>query len=269
MKSNQKVVTPLITVAMPIYNAGEYLADAVNSIIAQTYTNWELLIIDDGSTDSAIDSIRSIKDERIKILKDGLNIGLAARLNQAIDLAKGQYFARMDQDDISMPERFKMQIDALEANPNLDLVATRALTINSKNKIVGQLPFALNHQQICSKLWRGFYMPHPIWMGRLVWFKKYKYKIPQSYYSEDCELLLRSYKNSNFACLPEILFKYRIKDKINWKNQIKARRAVLKLQVSHFYNQRQYLSMVLSSLVFTLRVTVDFFKVVKQHISKV
>lgn len=254
---------------MPIYNAGEYLVDAVNSIIAQTYTNWELYVIDDGSTDNAIDPIKSIKDARIKILKDGLNKGLAARLNQAIDLAKGQYFARMDQDDISMPDRFKMQIDALEANSNLDLVATRALTINSKNQIVGQLPFALNRQQICSKLWRGFYMPHPTWMGRLAWFKKYKYKVPQSYYSEDCELLLRSYESSHFDCLPEILLKYRIRDKINWKNQLKARRAVLKLQISHFYSQGQYLSMALSSLVFTLRVALDFLKVVKQLLSKV
>ena len=254
---------------MPIYNAGEYLVEAVNSIVAQTYTNWELYVIDDGSTDNSIDSIKLIKDERIIILEDGLNKGLAARLNQAIDLAKGQYFARMDQDDISMPERFKMQLNALEADLSLDLVAARTLTINSKNKVIGQLPFASTHQQICAKPWRGFYMPHPTWMGRLGWFKKYKYKIPQSYYSEDCELLLRSYESSNFACLPEILFEYRIKDKINWKNQLKARRAVLKLQTSHFHNQGQYLSMVLSSLVFTLRVTLDFFKVVKQLLSKV
>ena len=105
MKSKLTDALPLITVAMPIYNAGEYLPDAVNSIIAQTYTNWELFIIDDGSTDNAINSVESINDARIKILNDGLNKGLAARLNQAIDLAKGQYFARMDQDDISMPER--------------------------------------------------------------------------------------------------------------------------------------------------------------------
>ena len=269
MKNNQKEFSPLITVAMPIYNAGEYLVEAVNSIVAQTYTNWELYVIDDGSTDNSIDSIKLIKDERIIILEDGSNKGLAARLNQAIDLAKGQYFARMDQDDISMPERFKMQLDALEADLSLDLVAARTLTINSKNKVIGQLPFASTHQQICAKPWRGFYMPHPTWMGRLGWFKKYKYKIPQSYYSEDCELLLRSYESSNFACLPEILFEYRIKNKINWKNQLKARRAVLKLQTSHFYNQGQYLSMVLSSLVFTLRVALDFFKVVKQLLSKV
>jgi glycosyltransferase involved in cell wall biosynthesis len=269
MKNNQKDTSPLITVAMPIYNAGEYLLEAVNSIIAQTYTNWELYVIDDGSTDSAIDSIKLIKDERIKILQDGLNKGLAARLNQAIDLAKGQYFARMDQDDISVPERFKMQIDALEANSSLDLVATRALTINSKNKVIGQLPFASTHKQICAKPWLGFYMPHPTWMGKLIWFKKYKYKVPQSYYSEDCELLLRSYESSSFACLPEVLFKYRIKDRINWKSQIRARKAVLKLQSSHFYNQRQYLSMALSLLAFTLKVTLDFLKVVKQLLSKV
>ena len=243
---------------MPIYNAGEYLVDAVNSIIVQTYTNWELLIIDDGSTDNAIDSIKQIKDKRIKILKDGLNIGLAARLNQAIDLAKGQYFARMDQDDVSMPERFKMQIDALEANSNLDLVATRALTINSKNQIIGHLPFVLSHQQICAKPWQGFYMPHPSWLGKVEWFRKYRYASPASYFCEDQELLLRTYKQSQFACLEQALLKYRLRDTINLIKSIKTRWAVLKCQLKTFkLNEMAFNGLAI--IVFILRVLKDVF----------
>lgn len=259
MKNNQKDTSPLITVAMPIFNAGEYLVDAVNSIIAQTYANWELYVIDDGSKDNAIDSIKLIKDERIKILKDGFNKGLAARLNQAIDLANGQYFARMDQDDISMPERFKMQIDALEANSNLDLVATRTSTINSKNQTIGQLPFVSTHQQICSKPWQGFYMPHPAWFGRIDWFRKYRYASPAPYFCEDQELLLRTYKQSQFACIEQVLLQYRIRDSINLSKSLKTRLAVLKCQLKAFgYDEMAFKGFAIA--VFVLRVLKDIFR---------
>ncbi|HQS38498.1 MAG TPA: glycosyltransferase family A protein, partial [Methylotenera sp.] len=85
-------VKPMITVAMPVYNAGKHLRLAVLSIVKQTFTNWEMLIIDDGSTDNAFELISDIHDERIVILKDGSNKGLAARLNEAMDLARGEYF---------------------------------------------------------------------------------------------------------------------------------------------------------------------------------
>ena len=252
-------ISPLITVAMPVYNAGEYLVDAVNSIVAQTYTNWELLIIDDGSTDKAIDDIKLITDKRIKILIDGLNKGLAARLNQAIDLAKGQYFARMDQDDISMPERFKLQLAAFEANSNLDLVATRTLTINSKNQIIGQLPCALNHEQLCAKPWQGFYMPHPSWLGRTEWFRKHLYASPAPYFCEDQELLLRTYKVSQFKCLDQVLLHYRVRNKINLLKAIKTRWAVLKCQLKT-YKQNEMVFNGLAVIVFILKVLKDIFQ---------
>src|SRR5262245_5135592 len=83
---------PTVTVAMPIYNAGKYLRMAVSSIIFQTFTDWELIIIDDGSTDNALASISDIVDPRVKILCDRSNRGLAARLNEAIDQARGEFF---------------------------------------------------------------------------------------------------------------------------------------------------------------------------------
>lgn len=259
---------PLVSVAMPIYNAGKYLRPAVLSIVNQTFTNWEMLIIDDGSTDNALNDIADIQDARIKIIKDGLNKGLAARLNQAIEIAQGVFFARMDQDDISYPERFAKQLIALESDDNLDLVAVRAIQISMQDQPVGYVPFAITHDEITVAPWRGFYMVHPTWLGKLSWFKKYHYKVPQSYYSEDFELLLRSYKNSKFACLPEILFQYRVKDKIKWKNQFKARMAVLKLQTYCFLHHRQYVYIALSILTFILRVALDFFNLVKQFFCK-
>ena len=97
---------PLVSVILPVYNAGDFLIPAVKSIIFQTYQNWELLLIDDCSTDNALlDLQEKLSDPRIKIFRNSSNQGVTARLNQGIDLAKGSFLARMDQDDICVPER--------------------------------------------------------------------------------------------------------------------------------------------------------------------
>lgn len=211
----QSDAPPLVTVAMPVYNGGKYLRLAVLSIVKQTFTDWELLIIDDGSTDNALQNIADIKDARILIFRDGENRGLAARLNEAIKLARGRYFARMDQDDIAYPERFAKQTEYLEGHPETDLVAARAVIFTSAGKALGLLPFYATHADICARPWSGFYMPHPTWMGHLAWFKLHRYRMPEVVRGEDQELLLRTYHQSVFACLPNVLLAYRL-DEISW-----------------------------------------------------
>lgn len=259
---------PLVTVGMPIYNAGNYLRQAVLSIVYQTFTDWELIIIDDASTDNALESISDIKDPRIHIFKHTVNKALAARLNEAIDLARGKYFARMDQDDVSHPERFELQVKTLEQQPDLDLLCVRARKISLDNSHVGYMPYCIQHQEIISKPWSGFRMTHPTWMGKLSWFKKYYYREPQSYYSEDYELLLRSYKYSHFACLSEILFDYRVRDTIIWKRQLKTRITVLKLQTKHFLKHMELIFLALSYCLFMLKACADLFTIVKQKLKK-
>jgi len=136
---------PLITVALPVFNAGHFLEIAVRSIVNQTFSDWELLIIDDGSTDDALHSINKLLDARIRILRDGLNKGLPERLNQAIDLARGKFFARMDQDDVSFPERFARQLKYLKDNPQVDVVAVQSVTVSDDNMIIGLLSCPLTH----------------------------------------------------------------------------------------------------------------------------
>lgn len=225
---------PLLTVAMPVYNAGKYLRLAVLSIVGQTFTDWELLVIDDGSTDNALQGIADIGDARIRILRDGANKGLAARLNEAADMAKGRYFARMDQDDVSYPERFARQIAALQNDPELDLVATRAIVIDENDHATGLFPYAISHEEICARPWRGFYLPHPTWMGRIEWFRKHRYTVPGPYFCEDQELLLRSYRESRLGTLDEILFAYRIRSKVNWQKLSRTRRTVFIAQLRRF-----------------------------------
>jgi glycosyltransferase involved in cell wall biosynthesis len=231
---------PLVTVAMPVYNAGKYLRLAVLSIVRQTFTDWELLIVDDGSTDNALQGIADIDDARIRILRDGKNKGLAARLNECIDLARGKYFARMDQDDVSYPERFEQQIEALKKDSTLDLIAVRAITIDENNRVTGIFPSAIAHDEICARPWRGFHFPHPTWMGKMEWFRKYRYAEPGPYFCEDQELLLRSHGKSRFATIDEILFAYRVRGKINWSKLAKTHWAVLKVQMRYFSKLNQW-----------------------------
>lgn len=248
---------PLVTVAMPMYNAGDFLRLAVLSIVGQSFTDWELLIVDDGSTDDALRTIADIDDARIRILRDGANKGLAVRLNECIDTARGRYLARMDQDDVSYPARLMRQVAVLEANHDLDLVAVRAITIDESNKASGMFPSAVTHDDICAKPWRGFYFPHPTWMGRMEWFRKHRYAVPGPYFCEDQELLLRSYRTSRFGTIDETLFAYRIRTRTDPNKTARIRRTVLNVQLRYFASHNLWHFALLSVAVFAARVLGD------------
>ncbi len=253
----QKDTLPLITVAMPVYNAGKYLRLAVLSIVRQTFTDWELLIIDDGSTDNAFQNMADITDSRIRILRDGLNKGLAIRLNEAVDLARGQYLARMDADDVSYPERFALQIEAMQKNPHLDVVAVRAITIDENNAATGLFPHALSHDEICARPWRGFNFPHPTWFGRIEWFHKHRYTVPGPYFCEDQELLLRSYRESRFSTLDDIQFAYRIRSNVNWQKLARTRRTVFAAQLRYFASLNLWHLAFLAAVAFIAKMVSD------------
>lgn len=256
--------SPLVTVAMPVFNAGKYLKMAVLSIIKQTFTNWELLIIDDGSTDNALQDIADINDIRILVFRDGANRGLAGRLNEAIDLARGQYLARMDQDDVSYPERFEHQVRALQIDPALDMVAVRAIAISEEDEPIGLLPCAKTHDEICARPWLGFYLVHPTWMGRIDWFRKHRYAMPGPYFCEDQELLLRSYRVSRFGTIDNILFGYRIRSKVDWKKLVKTRWAVLGIHLCQFTKANQVFFLLLAIITFVGRILNDFWKLLRR-----
>lgn len=232
--------SPAITVAMPVYNAGIHLRAAVASIVQQTFTDWELLLMDDGSSDAVLDSLADLADPRIRMLRDGANRGIAVRLNQAVDLARGRYFARMDADDVSFPDRFSKQVDLLQADGALDLVGTRALIIDEMNQITGSFPSAISHEAICARPWLGFPLPHPTWMGRTAWFRAHPYAMPAPYLCEDQELLLRTHAHSRFGTVDELLFGYRIQTTKDWRVLPKIRRATAHYQLRYFLGRKQW-----------------------------
>jgi len=200
---------PLVTIALPAWNSAATLRAAIASIRWQTFDSWELLLMDDGSTDDTVALARAAGDARIVVHSDGRHAGLATRLNQAIDLARGRYFARMDADDIAYPRRLEIQLAYLEAHPDVDLVAARALAFRGEGEVIGLMPHRGTHAAICARPWSGIPMPHPTWFGRIEWFRRHRYAVPDAPRAEDQELLVRAAPSSRYAACPEILLGYR------------------------------------------------------------
>ena len=122
----------MITVAIPFYNAQNFLADSIESVLNQTYKEWQLILIDDGSKDKSLEIAKQYaqNDNRILVISDGDNKNLGSRLNQIAKLAKTRYLARMDADDIMHPQRLQRQFEILENNPNIDVLGTNAYVID-------------------------------------------------------------------------------------------------------------------------------------------
>jgi glycosyltransferase involved in cell wall biosynthesis len=110
---------PLVSVLITVFNSAHYLREAIDSILSQSFKDFELIILNDGSTDESRSIIQSYDDERIKIIDNRVNIGLSRIANLGISLAKGKYIARMDSDDVSIPNRLQLQVDYMEANPDI------------------------------------------------------------------------------------------------------------------------------------------------------
>jgi glycosyltransferase involved in cell wall biosynthesis len=248
--------SPQVTVVLPVYNGGATLAVALRSVLAQTFEDYELLVLDDGSTDNSLRVARSFSDCRLHVLSDGMRHGLAARLNQGVDFARGRYIARMDQDDICFPERLARQFDFLENHSEIDLLGCRAVAFRNAGHIIGLMPFRSTHEEICADPWRGLYLAHPSWMGRTEWFRRHRYRMPEVVLAEDQELLLRAYPESRFACLDEVLLAYR-KGDFRLKKTLSARRALLGIQLSHFVRRGQWSNAALSVALTTFKVFVD------------
>lgn len=230
--------TPEVSIAMPVFNSEHTVSAAIKSILLQTLTDWELILIDDGSSDSTASVCQSFTDQRIIFVADGRNLGLAARLNQAIDLSRGRYLARMDGDDVCFPERLEKQIACMKENADVDLVGTGALVFDDRGAIKGVFPLRQTHAKICRAPWAGFYLPHPTWMGKIEWFKRFRYSL-HAFRAEDQDLLLRSYDSSKFACLPDILLGYR-QNAVPIKNTLAGRYSFARAIVREALRKKRY-----------------------------
>ena len=200
----------LVSVIMPVYNGAMYLNEAITSILGQTYSNFEFIIINDGSTDRSEEIILSFSDSRIVYVKNPENYRLIKTLNLGFSMAKGRYIARMDADDVSHPDRLLIQVDFLDHNQDYGLVGTGVNLLNSDKK---QLLYHTDHASL--KFALAFYCPfiHPSIMIRRDVLEGMDVVFDNQYlHAEDCELWTRLAFKTKMANIPEYLLDYRIHD---------------------------------------------------------
>ena len=202
---------PQVSILMPVYNTAPYLREAIDSMLSQTFTDFELIVLNDCSPDNAEEILDTYNDPRIVRYRGEKNVGLSNVLNIGIELARGKYIARMDSDDISLPNRLQVQVDYLEAHPEIDLVSVGMQLFGDKEEIwVREQDF--EELKICAL----FYSPvlHASSMWRKDAFEQQGLRFRQEMVpSEDYDLWTRSLvKGRRLVNLTEVLYKYRIHD---------------------------------------------------------
>jgi glycosyltransferase involved in cell wall biosynthesis len=205
--------SPKVSVIMPTHNGMPYLKEAVESILKQTYKNFEFIIVDDASSDKTLQYLKSLKDKRIKLIRNKQNLGVAKSLNKALKAARGEFIARMDADDVSYSARLKEQIEFFKKSPQIFLCGTWAELINNSGKIIGEKKYPSSNKNIKrALLW---YTPiiHPSLMARKKVFTKLNGYNPKFDMAEDYEFLIRARENYNIANIPRKLIKWRLHDK--------------------------------------------------------
>jgi len=199
---------PLVTVLLPVYNAEAYVGEAVQSILVQTCRDFELLIINDGSTDRSLEIIRGFRDNRIRVINNETNIRLIATLNKGMDLARGKYIARMDADDISLPERLRKQADFMETHPEVGVCGTWFELFGNHKKIV---KYPEKDESIRIMLLYQTPFCHPSVMLRKEVFDRHAVRfLPEFIHAEDYEVWVRIAPYTRFANIPEALLRYRL-----------------------------------------------------------
>ncbi len=212
---------PLVSVIMSMRNNAATVGAAVRSVQLQTLRDWELIVIDDGSSDASASIVEGIADARIRLIRESSSAGLATRLNQAVAVSRGGFIARMDADDVCFPERLARQIERLQQEPQLDLLGCGA-AVFTETELIGRLPIGLTHEEISAQPFRGFPFPHPTWCGRAAWFRDNPYD-GALMKTQDQDLLLRTFSRSRFAALEDILIGYRW-DAMNLRKMLLGRR---------------------------------------------
>ncbi|XAG07680.1 glycosyltransferase [Vibrio metschnikovii] len=203
--------SPKVSVVMSVYNGEKYLEEAIQSILDQTFTDFEFIIINDGSIDKTLEIIQSYinKDNRI-VLISRENKGLITSLNEGLNLAKGQYIARMDADDVSLPDRLSEQVKVMEEKKEVIICGTwiRKLYEDGNTELS---KYYVNDSAIKAKLVRACCFAHPTVMLRADIFKKNLLFYEQEYlHAEDYALWAKASSYGNFYNIPKVLLNYRV-----------------------------------------------------------
>lgn len=195
---------PLVTIGLPVYNGERTVTDAVRSVLAQTYQNWELIIVDDGSTDNTREIVERLSDSRIRIDVEDNNHGLSSCLNKIARLSRGDFIARLDADDLLHPERIERQVEYMLANQKVDALGCSMYLMDNSNRVYGVRKSIPVVHTVKSALRRSPLM-HATVMTRREWSMRHPYD--ESFRrAQDRELWCRTIVTSNFTNLPASLY---------------------------------------------------------------
>jgi len=202
---DRPVRQPLVTVAISFFNNEGVLGDAIVSVLNQGFPDWELILIDGGSSDRSLDVARKFTDERIKIVAEGPYKSFVECLNQSTSLASGKYYARMDSDDVMHPERLEVQARFLEEHPDVHVVDTGMYSMTQEGKLTGERSPAAPAEWTLGAILAGRALNHATAMGRIEWFRSHPYD-PSYLRAEDLELWCRTAGRSVFARVARPLY---------------------------------------------------------------
>jgi len=195
---------------MPVYNAGDFLMEAIESIRNQIYTDWELIVIDDCSQDNSQKILNEFttKDKRIKVFRKRRKEFLSGCLNLALKKCRGKYIARMDADDISLPLRFQKQVELLEKNPNLVAVGGHEEIIDENGETIGVKKFPIEPTQCHNLMINYMTIQPPVLMARAKAMKNLKYDT-QIAKNDDIDMHFQLLQRGDFSNVDEVIFQYR------------------------------------------------------------
>jgi glycosyltransferase involved in cell wall biosynthesis len=210
MMSHKPLANPKISVLMTIYNAGPYLREAIESVVGQTFGEWELIAVENGSTDCSPRVIRGYSDERIRPFFLAKNIGRTAALRYAFEQARGEYIAILDADDIAAPERFAIQTTFLDRHPDIGLVGSWAMQIDKNGATTDRFEPATGREDLHDLLGSSNPFVHSSIMYRSSIAKSVGGYPAEYIYSQDYALILRMEAECGLAMLPQPLCKWRV-----------------------------------------------------------
>jgi len=199
---------PLVTVGLPFFDERRHLADAIRSVLAQTFTDFELLLVDDGSRDDSLAVACSFDDPRIVVLSDGARRHLPGRLNEIVRRARGTYVARVDADDVMHPTRLARQLAVFEAEPSCDVVGTWVALVDGRGGVFAVCEAGPFPPTARGALVHGT-LPHATVMGKRSWFVANPYDEALTR-AEDRDLWCRTASTAHFAVVPECLYVVRV-----------------------------------------------------------
>lgn len=201
---------PKVSVLMAVYNGEKYLREAMDSILGQTFTDFEFIIVDDGSTDRSYHIVSSYGDGRIRVVRNPANLGLISSLNKGIEHCRGEYIARMDCDDRSLPERLSKQVAFMDSHPNIGASGTWVTHIDREGRATGVTRTPVGARMACD-FWRPPPLMHPTAIIRRPHLQRFRYDA-EALDAEDYDLWLRLIKEHRLDNLPEYLLEYRMHD---------------------------------------------------------